>query len=114
MQTFIDLPKNCPVCNSILHCRQMIEHVDYCCKISDDHHYSFRVKEDGGMTKERIRFTEENGEVLRLKVYYDKGYTEVWSKANSVNRIRIDHLIVPDFTNIPKLKNKIKTFLVFG
>ena len=95
------------------------QYTDYSCKTTEDHHYSFRLIEDIDacnfkMSKERIRLTDESGEALRLKMHHDKGYSEVWSVANSPNRIRIDSIIVPNYKDIPKLKNKIKTYLVFG
>lgn len=120
----------CLICQGEMRPHHRVEYSDYACAQKEDHHFSYRVVEenmsleDGGwsfspvgqfkMTKMRIRFTEVDGSSLRLKMHYDKGYSEVWTVANSPNRIRINSIVIPDFDDIPKLKNKIKTYLIFG
>ncbi len=89
-----------------------ITYIDYSCNRSDDHHLSWRIK-DNNMAKIRIRFQHQN-EMLCLKIHYDEKYSEVWSKANSTNRIRINQIVPLSFEDIEKLKNKIRTLLVFG
>lgn len=88
-----------------------ITFADYTCR-QDDHMLSYRVQ-NNSMIKLRIRFGEGDSK-LHLKVHYDEGYSEVWKFSKSVNRIRINKIVVPDFTDIEKLKNKIKMCLVFG
>lgn len=84
---------------------------DYSCS-QDEHHFSYRVA-NHRMVKLRVRFgTGEHK--LCLKVYYTEGVSDVWSRSKSTHRIRINHIIVPDFSNLEKLKSKIKTCLVFG
>ena len=103
---------DCLVCNKQMEMHHKIIFVDYSCNHSDDHHFSWRIK-DNTLAKLRIRF-QENNERLCMKIHYDEGYTEVWSKAKSTNRIRINQIVVPNFEDIEKLKNKIRTLLVFG
>jgi len=89
-----------------------IAFIDYSCSHHDDHHFSWRIK-DNTLAKLRIRFGQGR-EQLCLKVHYDEGYSEVWSKTKPNNRIRINQIIVPNFEEVDKLKNKIRTLLVFG
>lgn len=95
---------------------------DYVCNNDPDHQLSLRIVNDfwmdgsiqmktPRMTKLRVAFYRER---LHLKVHYDEKYSEVWARANSPHRIRINQVVTPDFSNIDKLKNKIKTLLVFG
>jgi hypothetical protein len=84
---------------------------DYSCS-QDDHHFSYRVV-DHKMIILRVRFGTGESK-LCLKVDYLDGRSEVWSRSASAHRIKISRIIVPDFANIDKLKNKIKTCLVFG
>ena len=93
-----------------------IAYYDYTCNKQDDHQLSFRIvhnvmMDSRRMTALRIAFYKER---LHLKVYYDDKYTEVWAKVNSPNRIKINQIIVPDFSDIEKLKNKIRMLLVFS
>ena len=102
----------CLVCNKEMEVAHKIAFIDHFCNKSDDHHFSWRIK-DNRLLKLRIRF-EDGKERLCLKVHYDESYSEVWSKAKSDNRIRINQIVIPDFSDIEKLKNKIRTLLVFG
>ena len=102
----------CMICGKKMEMHHYIDYADYVCRWQEDHHLSYRVKENW-MTKLRVRFTDEDGQHLRLKIHYDHKYSEVWTTPKS-QRLKIDHIIVPDFTRIDVLKNKIKTCLVFG
>jgi hypothetical protein len=102
--------------------RHKLAYEDHTCNTEKDHQLSLRIVNDfwmdgsiqmktPKMTKIRIAFYKER---LHLKVHYDDKYSEVWGKVNSPSRIRINQIVVPNFTDIDKLKNKIKTLLVFG
>jgi hypothetical protein len=105
---------NCLVCNKEMEIHNKIAFVDYICNRSDDHHFSWRIKNQS-LIKLRIRFQDDKHR-LCLKVHYDEQYSQVWSKAKTpdIDRIRINQIIVPNFEDIEKLKNKIRTLLVFG
>lgn len=103
---------NCPICQSELVLENKTKSKDYSC-ISDDHFYAHRVKENT-ITKLKVRFVEPNGNKLYFKINYDLGISEVWTKANDNRRTTIDTIFTPDFTDINKLKSKIKTYLVFS
>lgn len=112
----------CLVCGKEMHPHLKIAYEDHTCNSSADHQLSFRIVNDfwydgsiqmktPKMTKLRLAFYKER---LHLKIHYDDKYSEVWAKVNSPHRIRINQIVTPDFSNIDKLKNKIKTLLVFG
>lgn len=102
----------CLICNREMEISHKLMYVDYYCNKQDDHHFAWRVK-DNSLAKLRIRFTDGTTK-LHLKVHYDEGYSEVWTKAKSDNRLKINAIVAPDFTDLDKLKNKIRTLLVFG
>lgn len=102
----------CLVCGNEMTMDHKIEYADYYCALRDTHHFSYRVKENR-MIKLRVRLGEGRDKI-QLKVHYDDGYSEIWRSSRSVNRPRINHIIAPDFTDLEKLKNKIKTYLLFA
>lgn len=103
----------CLVCHQEMEVHHKIKFVDHSCS-QDDHHLSFRIM-DHRMIKLRIRLSS-GSERLVLKVHYDEGYSEVWSKSDQSieDRIRVNQIIVPNFEDLDILRNKIKTALVFG
>lgn len=104
---------NCLVCGKEMIANHMIAYIDYHCQPDDfNHHFSWRIK-NNILIKLRVRFSDKK-ERLCLKIHYDEGYSEVWSRGSLDNRLRIDQIIFPNFEDIEKLKNKIKTILVFG
>ncbi len=104
----------CLICGHEMKSRDKVTHLDYVCNGFDDHHLSWRMVGDN-LSKLRIRFQDEH-ERLCLQIYYDDKYSEVWSKpgTDTDHRIKVNQIIVPDFTDLEKLKNKIRTILVFG
>jgi hypothetical protein len=95
-----------------------ITHVDYHCTTQSDHHFAWRLgriqpHEDLQILTLRIKLMagEEN---LYLKLHYDKGYSEVWSKDRNTQRIKISSIIYPELTDLEKLKNRLRTILVFS
>lgn len=102
----------CMICDKKMEGNHNVDYSDYTCRWQEDHHLSYRVR-DNMMIILRIRFSSPEGQHLRLKIHYDLKYSEVWSAPKS-KRVRIDHIIVPNFTCLEVLKNKIKTCLVFG
>lgn len=106
----------CLICNSEMMLYDQLTCKDYHCReFKDDHHFAMRIR-DHSMETLRVRFTEGNRR-LCLKVHYSRGYSEIWDEANensSDNRYVVKQIIVPDFMDIEKIKQKIKTILVFG
>jgi hypothetical protein len=104
----------CSVCHKELALEDKTTHKDYICSGSEDHHYSIRIK-DGVISKLRVRFDNDKDRMV-LKVHYDEGYSEVWSQAtySSEGKIKLNQIVPTNFEDIPKLKNKIRTILVFS
>jgi predicted SAM-dependent methyltransferase len=106
----------CLVCNQDMEMHHKIAYIDLTCNKHPDHRLTMRIihnvmMDTKTLAKLRIAFDNER---LHLKVHYDQKYSEVWSKNNSSHRIKINHIIAPDFTDLEKLKNKIRMLLVFS
>lgn len=106
----------CSICGQEMEMHHKIAYLDYSCNKNEDHQLSMRIvhnimMDTKTMTKLRIAFHKER---LHLKIHYDNQYSEVWAKNNSTHRIKINQIVIPDFTDIDKLKSKIRTLLVFS
>jgi hypothetical protein len=101
----------CLICNEDMRADHYIKYIDHSCiLVRSGHILTFRIK-GHQMIKLRVFFNDGH-ERLGLKVHYDEGYSEVWSYSNS-KKIRINQIVIPDFMDIEKLKNRIRTCLVF-
>jgi hypothetical protein len=111
-QIWTDLMQNYQysICGKDMDFIHMIKYVDYNC-YALYHALSLRIKDDQTI-KLKLRFTFSREEVF-LKIHYDIGYSEVWSD-NAQQRLKINLIVPLDFSNIEKLKNKIKTLLIFA
>jgi hypothetical protein len=113
--------KNCPICNKKMSVENKIKYIDYKC-VTDEHYYGVRIVEDTFTNelrplKVKIRLGDDKVKSFLLKINYDEGFSEVWTrsgKTESANRSRIEKVFTPDFSNMDKLLNKIKTYIVFS
>ena len=111
------LLNNCPICKSELELEirnrsSAIETtIQYCRYNSDNHFYGKQLLKDD-IIKLKIRLIENNN-YLNIRFDYELNFMEVWSDSD-FNRIRIEYTFVPDFSDIEKLKSKIKTYLLFS
>jgi len=105
----------CPICHQPTQIdRDEKNFKDYICRTDVDKHvYMYRIVKDT-MTQLKVRMTEEDGSKLYFKVLYDQDRSEVWTKTNDNERINIGKAFVPDFSDLDKLKVKIKTYLLFS
>lgn len=111
---------NCPICQKQLRKHDMIKYIDHECR-TEEHFYGKRIIQ-GEMTKLKLRITEPEGEKFYIKFNYDRDLTEVWSIKivngyevhDKSKRIPIIGTFVPDFSDLEKLKQKIKTYLLFS
>lgn len=105
----------CPICQRKMTKEDKIKYKDYYCSpVQSDHHYSVReVKKIE--TKIKIRLSDSNGN-LYLLVNYVEGFLQVWTKADIPHeqRTQINQIFYPDFTQIEKLRAKIRTYLTFS
>jgi hypothetical protein len=104
----------CPICKRKLTKEHNISFIDYhCFPSSADHHYTSRLKDDQ-ILQVKVRLKTLNGERVFFKLYFDEGYSEVWTKINDTNRVRINHVFMPDFNQPDKLVKKLLTYLIFS
>ena len=109
---------SCPVCNQEMRKEDAdaqstaYSYEEFACR-QDSHFVMSRlVKEE--LVKIKVRFTEPSGEKLFLKIEYDKGMCEVWGKTSSNDHVVIPHTFTPDFSDLTRLKQKIRTYLVLS
>lgn len=114
------MERSCPICQRILTVEHKISYVDYHCHPSvKGHHYAERMKDDHHL-RMKIRLTDvvmSSGPDLPhmyLHIHYDDGYSEIWTNPDQLDRIRIHHVFVPDFTDLNALKNKLQTYIIFS
>ena len=108
---------NCPICQRKLTKEHKISHIDYhCYPPLLDHHYAKRVDRENKLLQVKIRLTEENDTTLYYKIDLEENQSYVWTKPGAIdkNRIKIDYAIIPDFTDLEKLKLKLKTYIIFS
>lgn len=104
----------CPICQRELKKEHMISYVDYhCFPAKENHHYSTRFKDDQ-MLQMKVRLQTPDDTKLFFKIFLTEGYTEVWTKINDRNRVKINQVFEPDFSQPEKLVKKILTYLIFS
>lgn len=107
---------NCPICNSPLIEEEVypaqLGDKDFICR-KENHFLAKRVKSTGETSILKFRLKEGN-EKLFIKLNYKSNHTSIWTKPNEVRPIRVPGLIALDLSNIHKLKQKIKTYLLFS
>jgi hypothetical protein len=117
-------PSTCPVCGNNL---QIVDHIDYadhsCWK--DDHFYGIRINSDKFISANepeptyvtphisiiKLRLTENNSKKY-IKIDYENQITEYW--VDTGNRIRLNLVFEPNFSDYQKIFNKIKSLLIFA
>ena len=117
MHTFEE--KKCPICQEKMIVESTPKHHDYICR-QDDHFYSIRMAESiktSGIELRKLKIKlgnlETEPQCFFLRINYDEDTSEVWS-SNNDSKNTIKQVFTPDFSNIPKLKNKIRTLLIFS
>lgn len=101
----------CPICGREMKMDHRIVYADYFCK-RHSHFYSMRIMH-GEIIKEKIRVIDgEDNTRLYVKVNYDEGNMQVWKEG--IERITVNEIFKPDCSNLKALRNKVKTFLMFG
>jgi hypothetical protein len=114
----------CPICQREMKKEHRIKHVDYhCFPVRRSHHYALRTTIVGDKIECKIRFKEANGDRIFLKVNYKDNYSEVWGDdgddagtddVSPPPRTRIEQIVDLNFDDLDKLRNKIRTMLVFS
>ena len=112
----------CPICNQETKFTgdessdrsSLYSYEDYGCQANmDGHSYIYRIV-DGTLTYLKVRLNDESGAPLFLRVLYDQDIAEVWSKSGFGKKINIGKAFVPDFSDLDRLKNKIKLYMLLS
>ncbi len=111
---FIMTKELCPICQSILF-TDLIG--DFICRNKADHSFMKRMKDDQNPLIFKITFKEYYEGIYGsqfIEINFVKGETKVWTKPNERFPIVIPYSFIPDFSDLTKLKSKIKTFFLFA
>lgn len=84
---------------------------DYACNSHSDHHVYVCCVINDLIVREQVRLYE-NGIPLNINVSYEQNKTELWAGFHRGARVKIDRLFIPDFSDLDKLKEKIKFYLL--
>lgn len=104
----------CPICQRKLTMQHEIKHVDYhCYPPAEDHHYAKRLVQNK-LAQVKVRYSLEDYNRVYLKINYLEGYMEVWNRPEEHDRIRINSVTEPDFSDRDKMITKIRTYLTFS
>jgi hypothetical protein len=93
---------------------------DYICRNDIEHHtYIYRYDYHANQIDQiKLRFTEKNGNKIYFKAYVNQNRSEIWFRANDENyyqnRIDIDCVLKLDFSDLVKLKQKLKSYIIFS
>ncbi len=111
----------CPICQSeMVYDYGKIIYQDFSCrKDLDSHIYLYRYYKEkldytNHISELKFRLSDPDGSKLYTKIYYDQNRSEVWTKTNDNKRVNIPKVISLDFSDLDKLKCKIKTYLLFS
>lgn len=103
----------CAICNSEMEYHNNISYIDYTCAGVDRHFLIERFVENKRV-KLKTRFTDSLNNKLYLKIHFDKDKMEIWTKSNDSERIYVNGSFDPDFSDVDKLKQKIKMMMLFS
>lgn len=103
----------CAICNRVMDHHNAIAYIDFTCKKDQDHHVLIERFRDNQLVKLKTRLMDE-GTKLYVKFHFDRNQIEVWTKTNDANRIIVDSIFEPDFSDLNKIKQKIRTYLIFS
>jgi hypothetical protein len=106
---------NCPICDSKLdksHLNKEVlpESIYLECKHQDHSFFVSFMGKDIRLMK--IKFISEDKKKTFLKLDFRDQIGHIWTQPNDPKPKRIP-LFEPDFSNIPRFKQKLKTFLIF-
>lgn len=103
----------CPICNRALTESKDLKYTDYTCyPPADDHHYAERFVEEV-KTAFKVRLSPPGGRIF-FRVYLERQCMDIWTVPEQREKINVGHLFEPDFSDIPALYQKMKTYLLFS
>lgn len=104
----------CPICHKNLFKseRQYFVGEDLECVVYSDHYFAGRIS-DEKFSLIKIRLND-GAHKLFMRVNFDDNISYFWTKQGDLNPIKINCAVQPDFSDLSKLKQKIKTYLLFS
>ena len=103
----------CPICNRALTETKDIKHVDYTCYPPlPDHHYAERFVEDD-RTSIKVRLNQDEGRIF-FRLHNELRCMDIWTVPEQREKIRVNHIFDPDFSDLKVLYSKMKTYLLFS
>lgn len=109
----------CPICKLKLVQTPNPKHADFRCYKDDSHFFAKRLTlnheslDAPELLKVKVKFQIGNESPWYLRVNYDQNTSEVWTEENPI-RIVINQVFNPDFSDLIKLKEKIRTYMLFS
>lgn len=117
MPFIIDLMKNiCPICQrelSRVSDETQIESIYGCTNRPKDsitdHYYGYKILGDE-LISSKVRIGN-----LVIQILYREGISKVWTfGAEESKKVKINFILEPDFSDLEKIKRKIRTLLTFS
>jgi hypothetical protein len=108
------MQKNCPICNNPLepsYKDQEFFFTDRRCATSKSISEHFYIERLLNSTNEIVKMKLRIDNTF-LKINYDTKTTQMWEIDKEI--VSVDGIFEPDFSDIDKLKRKIKTLLTFS
>jgi hypothetical protein len=110
----------CSICNQEMSERTadadpkslVLDYRDYICS-QDDHMFARRIRKDKTI-RLKVRLTELSGDKLFISIDYYANTTSFWRVANTYSPVVIDQAISFDYSNLARLKQKVRTYLIFS
>jgi len=90
--------------------RKWAKQHDFICRNDSKHFFAMRRMGET-VVKLKFRIEDDDESNIFVQLNYDQSFTEIWKKDS--NKIKIESFPSLDFSDIEKLKKKIKTYLVF-
>ncbi len=74
-----------------------------------EHHYSYKISGDE-LISSKVRIGE-----LVLYISYEEGISKAWTVgASESEKVKINYIVEPNFSDLEKIKRKILTLLTFS
>lgn len=87
---------------------------DYKCNKNLDHHLYIERNLDGTLIITKTRLSIDNEDII-FRINYNDSTTEIWNARSDYPEIlKLNVVFNPDYSDLNKLKLKIKTFMVFS
>lgn len=103
----------CPICQATLKIDKFNNIIEEKCIANiEDHFYCTRSSKNDFISKQKIRL-KDNEHNLVIVINHDQQTCEVWRDDDS-KKISVPISFQADFSDLEKIKQKIKTYLLFG